>query len=87
MFLKSGLGQQWLAGGRGDLQVELPVLLVFSFPDTLAFCSGGSGSSHLCLELGVGKFVLSILQLWKIFFLGSGLLNFHLALVSVSGVY
>lgn len=24
--LKSGLGQQWLAGGRGDLQVELLVL-------------------------------------------------------------
>lgn len=24
--LKSGLGQQWLPGGRGDLQVELPVL-------------------------------------------------------------
>lgn len=34
---------------------------------TLGFCSGGSGSSHLCLGLAVVKLVLSSLQLWKIF--------------------
>lgn len=30
--LKSGLGQQWLSGGRGDLQVELPLLRGFFIP-------------------------------------------------------
>lgn len=85
--LQSGLGQQCLSAGRGDLQVGLPVLSAIFIPQHLVSAQGalavpfvfGAGSCETCSE--------HFAALEDFFLLGSGLLNFLLALLSVSGVY